>query len=442
MVATFAACGAHPESLASESHDQTEEALNWVNAVGRADQLDIGTWNIQWFGSAEEGYAPSPSDVQVRNARHVIRYLKMDLWVVTEIASRAAFFELVDALDVYDGVLSGEMDGGAEYYEDGDQQIGLLFDPTTVTVDRAAVVLTDRAYDFAGRPPIAIDARVNVGGRLMDVLVMGVHLKAMTWGTAWERRSKASRALQSYLDTNAEGRPVIVAGDWNDDVDGSTFVDQPTPFGNFFDAPNNYTFLTEDLSRVGASTSIHSDFFLDHILGSAGLDAAVVDIQVFDGETAVDDFVATTSDHHPVLASIGSGPAVFLNEVLANEPGSARRGEFVELVNASDVAIDISGYVIGDADRARIRLPEGALIEPGGAFVVTGADAHLGLANGGDTVRLFDAHGHLIDSMFYTADQVRLDGVSLNRSPDGAFLGSWVTHRELSTSDSSPGGRP
>ncbi|HYO52164.1 lamin tail domain-containing protein [Archangium sp.] len=52
---------------------------------------------------------------------------------------------------------------------------------------------------------------------------------------------------------------------------------------------------------------------------------------------------------------------VILNEILANEPGSATDGEFVELVNVGGTAIDISGWVRGSsqptASRAGVDFP-------------------------------------------------------------------------------------
>jgi endonuclease/exonuclease/phosphatase family metal-dependent hydrolase len=150
-----------------------------------------------------------------------------------------------------------------------------------------------------------------------------------------------------------------------------------------------------------------------------------------------------------------AGPAdVFLNEILANEPGSTTSGEFVEIVNAGGVAIDIGGWTIADSVSTRHTFPAGTTLGAGDALVVFGGAASLppglanavaastgtlGFSNGGDTVTLRDGALAAVDSYVYSSQLASVDGVSMNRSPDGSSGGSFVLHTTLSASSSSPG---
>jgi endonuclease/exonuclease/phosphatase family metal-dependent hydrolase len=152
--------------------------------------------------------------------------------------------------------------------------------------------------------------------------------------------------------------------------------------------------------------------------------------------------------------TVDAGPAdVFLNEILANEPGSATSGEFVEIVNAGGAAVDLGGWTLADSVSTRHTFPAGTILGAGDALVVYGGAASLppglpnavaastgtlGLSNGGDTVTLRDGVQAAVDSFVYSSQLASVDGVSMNRSPDGSSSGSFVLHTTLSAASSSP----
>jgi hypothetical protein len=147
---------------------------------------------------------------------------------------------------------------------------------------------------------------------------------------------------------------------------------------------------------------------------------------------------------------------VILNEILANEPGSATSGEFVEVVNVGGSSIDISGWTISDATAVRHTFASGSVLAPGKALVVFGAASGvpaglanavgastgtLNLANTTDTVILKDAANASIDSYTYTSSLAAADGVSMNRSPDATAGAGFVLHNTLSSLAASAGKR-
>jgi hypothetical protein len=151
-------------------------------------------------------------------------------------------------------------------------------------------------------------------------------------------------------------------------------------------------------------------------------------------------------------------PHVILNEILANEPGSATSGEFIELVNIGGSPADIGGWVILDATSVRHTFPAGTMlgvgkaiavfsgasgIPPGTPNAVAASTGTLSLNNGGDTVTVRTstaANAETIDTYSYTSGQAAKDGVSINRSPD-ASTGSFEFHTTLSSLGASPGTR-
>ncbi|MBU8896932.1 putative Ig domain-containing protein [Corallococcus sp. M34] len=157
--------------------------------------------------------------------------------------------------------------------------------------------------------------------------------------------------------------------------------------------------------------------------------------------------------------AVVSGPArVFINEYLANEPivDGGTQGdpdyEFVELVNGSPFAVDLSGWSVWDKQLSRHVFAQDTVLGPGLSFVVYGgargvppgavrsvpaSTKTLGLNNGGDTVELKMRDGGSVDKVDYTSS---VRAVSDNRDPDGTRDGGFVRHTALNPDlNASPG---
>ncbi len=136
---------------------------------------------------------------------------------------------------------------------------------------------------------------------------------------------------------------------------------------------------------------------------------------------------------------------VLLNEILA-APGrdwngdgavSSRDDEWVEVVNTGAAAVDLTGYLLSDAD-STIRYAFSGALPAGGHCLVFGlmavdwqrangrAVSGLSLNNSGDTVRLFHVAGTdtvMIDAYGYKSHEGAMDRAS-GRRPDGG--GAWA----------------
>ena len=117
---------------------------------------------------------------------------------------------------------------------------------------------------------------------------------------------------------------------------------------------------------------------------------------------------------------------VVINEVLYHAPNDLSDLEYVELFNAGDQAVEISGWEL--ADGVEFVFPSDTVIKPGG-FVVVCKDAKLfprfyadvkfvgayekSLSNGSDRISLKDGKGEVVDSLEYS------DDAPWPTSPDG-----------------------
>lgn len=284
-----------------------------IEPFGTPATLDLGTWNLEWFGDPERG--PEDEALQLANAERVFEGLQVDLWSVQEMTGAAHFDDLVSRIDGFEGFLADDpiVDRGAEFYrdfEDNEQKVGLVYRSSAVTVRSARVVLTDRDWEFAGRPPLEVELVVTVGGATRSLVVIVLHAKAGDGVEDWERRSAASEALEAYLETRWPTAEVAVLGDFNDDVDESISGGRPSSYDNLAADPS-WTFLTAALSTTGRSSTVFYPDVIDHILVSDELLPRYVDgsVEAVRVDAWLADYGETTSDHYPVVSRFRWVPA-------------------------------------------------------------------------------------------------------------------------------------
>ncbi|GAA1502778.1 lamin tail domain-containing protein [Nocardioides humi] len=118
----------------------------------------------------------------------------------------------------------------------------------------------------------------------------------------------------------------------------------------------------------------------------------------------------------PTRGAANACSPIRVNEIESDDPGEGP--DWVELVNLSDDAIDVAGWVIKDnGDAAPTTLPTGTVVPAHSHLVVDDLAAGLG---GNDAVRLFDPSEKLIDSYAWTSHATQ----SYGRCKDG--VGAFV----------------
>lgn len=312
LLSSLAACDAPAGENAGPTLPAPRAVV--IPAEGTAATLDVGSWNIEWFGDATNG--PSNETLQLQNARDVIAGADLDVWGVAEIVSQTQWNSLESQLPGYTGFLASEatVTGGSTYYGSTEQKVGVLYKSSVATLLGAKVILTANDNDFAGRPPLEVKLRVSLNGTTEDVVVIVLHAKAFNDVASWQRRQNASVALKTYLDATYPTQKVIVVGDWNDDVDTSITSGQLSPYKNFVDDVADYRFPTAALSAAGVSSTTGYPDLIDHHLATNDLDATHVaaSTRVLRVDAQITSYDATTSDHFPVVSrfTFGGGGGV------------------------------------------------------------------------------------------------------------------------------------
>jgi hypothetical protein len=120
-------------------------------------------------------------------------------------------------------------------------------------------------------------------------------------------------------------------------------------------------------------------------------------------------------------ASNGCTPAVTRVRINEVESSGGDPGDWIELYNPGATPADVSGFIFRDNDDTHTYLvPAGAVIAPGGFYVLEEAAVGFGLGSP-DSTRIFDPAGTLLDSFTWTAHATTTYG----RCPDGT--GAFVT---------------
>jgi hypothetical protein len=146
-------------------------------------------------------------------------------------------------------------------------------------------------------------------------------------------------------------------------------------------------------------------------------------------ENAYSDAKASLESYKKILEQVKSGAEVvdgsyssYTGDVYINElmPDPGVNGtEWAELYNNGSSSIDIGGWSFDDAagGSSPYTIPEGTSIGAKGFLVLYGNSTGVQLNNGGDSARLFDSSGGLVDSIDYSSSEA---GISLGRVPDGS----------------------
>ena len=302
LLLLLTACG--PGSpIEPEPDPDTLPAPIEIPEQGTDSTLDVATWNLLYFGSKNAG--PEDEKLQMARIRDVIKGTNADLWGVQEVTSNETFDTLLTHLPGYDGLLSNDstVTHGSDYYTGGEQKVGIVFKRSMVRITSARLILTKFDSDFAGRPPLELRTRLTQDGTTRNAVVIVMHLKAGEDTASYRKRAAASRALKTYVDTALADDLVLIAGDWNDDVDESITEGRDSPFRNFVDDSADWVFPTAELSEKGDNSHVRYDDMIDHVLGS---DEVMEDYEedsalAYHVDEYIPNYAETTSDHFPVL---------------------------------------------------------------------------------------------------------------------------------------------
>ena len=263
--------------------------------------VTVGNWNLDWFGDTQ--YGPADDALQQRNVTTVLKHYPASLWALEEVVDAGRLAVVAQDLGGFGELTAADaqVTGHSDYQ--GTQQTAILYDPTVISVRSAQVVLGADQYDFAGRPPFVVAVDVHTASGVFPLTVVVVHMKAYADQRSYDRRLAASKALKTWLDQTHASDPVLVLGDWNDDLDTSDYAGSPSPYANFVSDTADYTFPTLVFTEQSIGTYVGSSDPIDHQMVTNELAPDVVGGSPTVVHPPLSSYRSTTSDHYPVQVS-------------------------------------------------------------------------------------------------------------------------------------------
>jgi hypothetical protein len=296
--------------------------------------LDVGCWNMEWFGHPDPRLGPVNNILQKNNVATVMNTLKLDVLNAIEISDAALLGQAVaDLGSNYSYTCTQEVSNGTLADDQYAQRVCFIYNNTVLSnVTTTALLLDVKANPAAffpnaalgypaypeadptnffasGRLPYAMTADVTINGITRRMMFVGIHGKANTAPTniSYQRRQLDARVLKDYLDRDFPNIPFIVMGDYNDDIDVSIFDNvSPSSYKNFVDDAARYRFLTGQTSLTGRNKStVGFNAMIDHIMVSNEVFNAYEANSARVGlpEFYINNYGSTTvTDHYPVMA--------------------------------------------------------------------------------------------------------------------------------------------
>ncbi|MFD1143105.1 cellulose binding domain-containing protein [Larkinella insperata] len=346
--------------------------------IDRNLTLDVAAWNIEWLGSPGNG--PTNEAQQVTNAAAVLKNLQSDLVVLEEISSENALPSLLAQLPGYQGNCSPFVSNNPGHEIPANpatpgptlpantQRVCILYksDVATLISQKPLMERVENLADYpteadnfwaSGRYPYLWKFNVTVAGVSKRVNVIGIHAKANEGAPnsqeAYDRRKYDVQVLYDTLKAQYPNDLLILAGDFNDDLD-QTVANVPTTestYKPFVDDRDSFTGVTKVLSDNGFRTFLTADNVIDHILVSNELAPAYVNGSAGVGTpyTTISDFGNTTSDHVPVLARFDLSQLAQLKVQYQNADNGATNNQirpYLKLINDGTTAVPYSELTV------------------------------------------------------------------------------------------------
>ena len=273
-----------------------------VPTIGSDNELEVATWNIEWFGNTRSG--PSNETKQFNNIKDVIERTQIDVWGMQEVSNETTWNNLTSSLSNYSGVLSTWSQT---------QKTGLLFNNKKFKFLYQKHILALYEYEFAsGRLPLEVALEYAHNDVVDTCYFFVLHMKANTGSSsdkalALNRRKTAADGLKAYLDKGFRGKYFFVIGDWNDDLDKSIYNNQNTPFAQFLVDTSRYFFASKILTDAGKRSTVYYSNVIDHICASKNAKKgfeAQNNVDVLRLDNYISSYGSTTSDHYPVYLKL------------------------------------------------------------------------------------------------------------------------------------------
>lgn len=250
---------------------------------GTSSSFEIVSFNLEGF--------PKSGTLTLMTVSNLIRAMNPDAIALQEMVNESDFNKLLDELPGWEG----------RFYPliNDEWNLAYLFKTSEVTIDdsRTRIILENDYYAFP-RSPFEIFVRhktLNISAYLINL-----HLKCCGGSDNEARRRDAADKLNNYLTSSRLNDPVIVLGDYNDEISGDT------PDNNVFytlvASPDKYRFTDMSIAKGSLLWWSYPSYpsHIDHILVTNELFSKVDTTIVLKNEPCYPDYSDKISDHRPV----------------------------------------------------------------------------------------------------------------------------------------------
>lgn len=274
-------CGCNSSDLPAPLPPEEIDYTPCLVPVGD-ETLELVTWNLENF----------PVSFQTRSqVKQMIEMLNPDLIAVQEIRSEVDFESLVADLQGWEGdVLT---------VGNSTQRLAYLYKTSELTLLEPIKNLFEANTEEYNEAFTSV--RRPIHGRFLhknglSFEVINVHLKCCNGSE--DRRRKAMDLIKQKIDTDWAQQPVVVLGDFNDEL-----VDDDNVFDVFLNDPVNYQFTTLPIAQGSSSFWSYPSWpsHLDHILITDELFNRVMNTSTLRFSACFTGYATSVSDHRPVM---------------------------------------------------------------------------------------------------------------------------------------------
>jgi hypothetical protein len=358
--------------------------------VPLAQTLEVTAWNVEWLGNTTGGSAPlGPTNdaQQMTNVMTVLNTLQSDVYCIEEVCDHNQFIARV-ATDLpgygvkcqtafYSHFFdTPETPGNSTTYS---QKVCFVYKTAMVApINAETISLLSDIYTYppgnnwaSGRLPYMFVADVTVNGMTKKMNFVGLHAKSGADVASYNRRKQDCIDMKTKLDAAYPNANLVILGDYNDDLDASINVGQPSTFANFVNDNTNYVQISKALSDCGVSSTAKYPDIIDHFMASnefgvlpvSGTPPPVPSSGIYYLQNTVNvarpisyvaSYTTTTSDHYPVTARFSFGipvsttPATITSTTNGNWSSPSTWDCTCVPTSASDVVINTGNTVTVD----------------------------------------------------------------------------------------------
>ncbi len=276
---------ADAKTIALEIESEAAGTIADGNSLNRDQTLDVVAWNLNWFGAPEKSDYATTYDEQLEAVSAKMISLDADIYALQEVVSDEVngdyLTPLVEKLnelagsEKYTAILS-ERYSGDDSQPSTDfpsQRLCYVFNTQTVAGIMDTAMFSDvyphtqtssiegyegdaSSFWAYGRLPHMLEAYITIAGTTNAINLVNLHAKCCSDG--YERRKDDGNFLLNELNNNFSDANLVVLGDFNDYLDGST-SGVTSPYKDWFsnDYLNFQPFSSSGIDHVVLSNELY-----------------------------------------------------------------------------------------------------------------------------------------------------------------------------------------